>query len=191
MRRVLLLLISLVLIVFLPARELDENGQTSMTFELNIGVRKQTKVGFTESNNGFSWETGKEPTPCNGVSLSLNENREIEQTPSKIYFYWQRYDETGCNFTFSPNHMSIEDEGYEDIKYSVVVKEVNVGESGASTLSSTTVKSGSAITFNYDGGNPEIHLYELTFDIDLEKDIPSRVKTDSYTGGIKISCNVN
>ena len=190
MRKVLLLLISLVLIVFLPARELNENGQTSMIFELNIGVEPQTKVGFTESTNGFSWENGVEPEPCQGVSLSLDENRETLQTPSKVYFYWQRYDTKGCNFTLSPKPMSIVDEGYEDIQYSVVVKEVNVGESGTSTLSSTNVDSGSSVTYNYKGGNPEIHLYELTFDIDFEKDIPSRVKDASYTGGITISCNV-
>ncbi len=191
MRKATVLLITLLLISFLPARVLDQNGQANMVFNLNIGVKDQTKVGFTGSATGFSWESGKEPSSCSGVSLFLNKNREIEQSPSKVYFYWQRYDASGCTFTFRPLPMSIEDEGYEDIQYSVAVKEVSVGESDASTLSSTTVHSGGVTTFRYNGGNPEIHIYELTFDIDVEKDIPTRVKTDSYVGGIMISCNVN
>ena len=177
-----------------------EDNSTNMRFEVIVGLDYVTKVGFIANSDdvGFLMDDNNK---VDIVYLKMRDrvlyqyitpNQDVPTPSEKVYFYWVRYDDSGCTINLSPDVLSRE--GAEPITYSITMSEVNSNEKiGTSTLASDrVVKSGESESIIYQGGEPEIHIYELKFNIDPQTDVPAGSVPDvDYTGTINISVIVN
>lgn len=167
----------------LYAKEIPSgNGFDVWNFNLQISLKEQTKIGFTSAPAEIDWDKDVMDSPDITISLS-------GQNPEKMYFYYQRYAETGCSIAVTPKAMGsdLQASGLSPINYRVTFTEVD--KNGASLQSgNTTVSSdGGYMVFEYEGGEPEIHIYNLDFEL-TEEDLPTII-SGAYSGKIFIEIN--